>query len=129
MDREALGARGIRAMSPVGRLRCSVPFLPPIRVSGALAVGGGMSCDAKNVLSVKACDASRERMRRSVDGYRLFALTVGMGYFEELPSDVCMVMRGTYASPCVFELRRNLYFCPLEMYGVRRWKEGKRVRL
>lgn len=115
-------------MPPMGRLRCSVPFTPPIRVSGASG-GRGVSCDAKNVLSVKACDASRERMRRSVDGYRLFALTVGMGYLEELPSDVCMVMRGTYASPCVFELRRNLYFCPLEMYGTRRWKEEERVRL
>ena len=88
-----------------------------------------MSCDAKNVLSVKSCDASRGRVRRSAGGYRLFALMVGMGYFEELPSDVCMVMRGTYASPCVFELRRNLYFCPLEMYGARWWKEEERVRL
>lgn len=68
-------------------------------------------------------------MRRSADGYRFFALMVGIGNFEELPSDVCMVRRGTYASPCVFELRRNLYFCPLEMYGARWWKEEERVRL
>ena len=77
----------------------------------------------------KACDASKGRMRRSADGYRFFALMVGIGNFEALPSDVCMVMRGTYASPCVFELRRNLYFCPLEMYGARWWKEEERVRL
>ena len=35
LDREAFGARGMRAMPPMGRLRCSVPFIPPIRVSGA----------------------------------------------------------------------------------------------
>ena len=116
-------------MPPMGRLRCSVPFTPPIRVSGA---SGGRGC----VLRCGECSFRKSlwclhegRVRRSADGYRLFALMVGIGNFEALPSNVCMVVRGTYASPCVFELRRNLYFCPLEMYGARRWKEGKRVRL